>query len=96
VGLYRIAQQAIANLVRHAGAGHAFVWLMQEPGRLRLRIEDDGAGFDASAVPSERFGLVGMSERARLLGGTLTVESSPGAGTAIDVAIPLRPAGAGA
>ena len=63
---------------------------------MRLRIEDDGAGFDPSAVPAGRFGLVGMSERARLMGGTLTVESAPGAGTAIDVTVPLGAAGAGA
>jgi two-component system, NarL family, sensor kinase len=95
VGLYRIAQQAVANLVGHARAGSALVRLIREPGRLRLRIEDDGVGFDPSSVPAGRFGLVGMSERARLLGGTLTVESAPGAGTAIDVAVPLTAAGAG-
>src|SRR6478752_1568255 len=95
VGLYRIAQQAVANLVGHARAGSALVRLIREPGRVRLRIEDDGAGFDPSAVPTGRFGLVGMRERARLLGGTLTVESAPGAGTAIDVTVPLGAAGAG-
>jgi two-component system, NarL family, sensor kinase len=96
VGLYRIAQQAVTNLARHAEARHALVRLIHEPDRLRLRIEDDGDGFDPSAVPPGRFGLVGMSERARLLGGTLTVESAPGAGTAIDVTVPVHTAGAGA
>jgi len=96
VGLYRIAQQAVTNLARHAGARHALVRLIHEPDRLRLRIEDDGAGFDPSAVPPGRFGLLGMSERARLLGGTLTVESAPGAGTAVDATVPLHTAGAGA
>jgi signal transduction histidine kinase len=53
-------------------------------------VEDDGVGFDPATVPAGRFGLVGMSERARLLGGALTVESTPGGGTAIDVTVPLR------
>jgi len=97
VGLYRIAQQAVANVVRHAGARRAVVRLIHEPGLVRLRIVDDGTGFHPSSVPAGRFGLVGMRERARLLGGTLTIGSSPGAGTAIDVAVPLHaPAGAGA
>jgi two-component system, NarL family, sensor kinase len=90
VGLYRIAQQALANVARHADASHASVRLTHELQRVRLRIEDDGIGFEPSAVPSGRFGLVGMSERARLLGGTLTVESSPDGGTAVDVVVPLR------
>jgi len=95
VGLYRIAQQAVANVVRHAGARRAVVRLIHEPGLVRLRIVDDGAGFHPSSVPAERFGLLGMRERARLLGGTLTIGSAPGAGTAIDVAVPLHtPAGA--
>jgi two-component system, NarL family, sensor kinase len=88
-GLYRIAQQALANAGRHAFATHVTIRLTREPGRLRLRVEDDGVGFDPSSVPRDRFGLVGMSERARLLGGSLTVESSPGAGTAIDVVVPV-------
>ena len=96
VGLYRIAQQAVANLVRHARAKHAVVRLIHEPERLRLRIEDDGIGFDPSAVPPGRFGLVGMRERARLLGGTLTVDTAPSAGTAIEVAVPRPAVGAGA
>lgn len=91
-GLYRIAQQALANAARHASASRVVVHVAREPARVHLRIEDDGTGFDPAAVPPDRFGLVGMNERARLLGGTLTVESSPGSGTAIDAVLPLRAA----
>jgi two-component system NarL family sensor kinase len=96
-GLYRIAQQAVANSVRHAAASRVAVRLTWSPDAVGLRVEDDGDGFDPTAVPGDRFGLVGMQERARLLGGTLRVESAPGAGTAIDVRIPIgvRPAQSG-
>jgi two-component system NarL family sensor kinase len=89
VGLYRIAQQTLANIARHAGASRVTVRLIRAAEQVRLRIEDDGTGFDSSSVPPGRFGLIGMSERARLLGGTLTVESTPERGTAIDVIVPL-------
>jgi len=89
VGLYRIAQQALANVARHAGASRVTVRLAREPQRVRLRIEDDGTGFDPSTDHPGRFGLIGMSERARLLSGTLTVESTRHRGTAIDVIVPL-------
>ena len=56
---------------------------------MRLRVEDNGVGFDPTALPPDRFGVVGMGERARLLGGTLTIETSPGRGTAIEVVVPL-------
>ena len=88
-GLYRIAQQALANAVRHARAETIVVRLTRDLDGVRLRIEDDGIGFDPAAVPSDRFGLVGMRERARLLGGTLVVESAPDAGTVIDVLVPV-------
>jgi two-component system NarL family sensor kinase len=90
VGLYRIAQQALANVTRHARASHATIHLRRTNGVVSLRIEDDGAGFNPSGVPSGRFGLMGMRERARLLGGTFTVQSSPGGGTVVEVAVPLR------
>jgi two-component system NarL family sensor kinase len=89
VGLYRIAQQALANVLRHAGPARALVRLTLEAGRVRLRVEDNGVGFDPTALPPDRFGVVGMGERARLLGGTLTIETSPGRGTAIEVVVPL-------
>ena len=88
-GLFRIAQQALANADHHARARSVVVRLTREPDAVRLRIEDDGAGFDPADVPSDRFGLVGMRERARLLGGTLVVESAPDAGTVIDVVVPV-------
>ncbi|MGH7503683.1 MAG: histidine kinase [Longimicrobiales bacterium] len=90
VGLYRITQQALANVLRHAGAARAAIRLDRAPGRVRLRVEDDGNGFEPDTVPPNRFGLVGMGERARLLGGRLTIETSPGVGTVVDVEIPLR------
>jgi two-component system, NarL family, sensor kinase len=89
VGLYRIAQQALANVVRHAGPARAVIRLTVGPEEARLRVEDDGVGFDPTALPADRFGVIGMGERARLLGGTLTIETAPGSGTAIDVVVPL-------
>jgi signal transduction histidine kinase len=79
--------------MRHADACRIVVRLTRRDHGIGLRVEDDGTGFEPTDVPSDRFGLVGMRERARLLGGTLTVESGPDAGTAIEVAIPtiVRP-----
>jgi len=88
-GLYRVAQQAVLNAVRHAQARRITVSLARRERELSLRVEDDGTGFEPTEVPSDRFGLVGMRERARLLGGSLTVESAPDAGTAIEVRIPV-------
>jgi two-component system, NarL family, sensor kinase len=93
VGLYRIAQQALANVVRHAGPARAVIRLTVSPEEARLRVEDDGVGFDPTARPADRFGVIGMGERARLLGGSLTIETAPGSGTAIDVVVPLGQAG---
>jgi two-component system, NarL family, sensor kinase len=90
VALYRICQEALANVARHTGAGQVDVRLVATPEQVRLVVEDDGRGFDASAVPGERHGLVGMNERARMLGGSLEVRSSPGAGTRVEVTVPLE------
>jgi len=89
VGLYRVAQEALTNVARHAGARHATLRLVTTPDQVRLTIEDDGRGFDPSRVPRGRYGLVGLSERAKLLGGVLRLESSPGAGTRVEVLVPL-------
>jgi two-component system NarL family sensor kinase len=90
VALYRICQEALTNIAHHAGAGHVTVRLVATPGQVRLTIEDDGRGFDASETFGERHGLVGMNERARMLGGSLELSSSPGAGTRIEATAPLE------
>jgi two-component system NarL family sensor kinase len=90
VGLYRIAQEALNNVLRHAGAGRAIVRLESSLERVRLTVEDDGRGFDPGQVAAGRYGLVGLNERAKLLGGVFRLESSPGAGTRIEVEIPLE------
>ncbi len=90
VALYRICQEALANVVRHAEAGRAEVRLVATPGRVQLVVEDDGRGFDASNIPVNRHGLVGMNERARMLGGRIEIYSSPGAGTSIEATVPLE------
>lgn len=87
-GLYRIAQQAVTNAVRHSGARHVAIRLTSASNGVHLRVEDDGTGFDPAAVPGDRFGLVGMRERARLLGGDLELETAPDAGTVVTVIIP--------
>jgi two-component system, NarL family, sensor kinase len=89
VGLYRIAQEALANVTRHAGATSASVRLDARPDRVILTIEDTGRGFDVDEPHPGRFGLTGMSERAKLLGGTLEVESTAGVGTRVRAIVPL-------
>ena len=88
VGLYRIAREALQNALRHAKASFIILRLESPPGRVRLTVQDDGKGFSESGTEG-RFGLVGMRERARLLGGAFQVESSPGAGTRVTVEVPL-------
>jgi two-component system NarL family sensor kinase len=88
--LYRICQEALTNVARHAGAERAAVRLVATPDRVRLVVEDDGRGFDASEVPEDRHGIVGMRERAEVLGGTLEVRSGPGEGTRIEATVPLE------
>jgi signal transduction histidine kinase len=92
--LYRIAQEALTNVVRHAQARNVGVLLEVRDTFVLLIIEDDGKGFDVSwtmgsHVHQGNLGLYGMRERAALLGGTLTVESAPGEGTSVFAQIPL-------
>jgi two-component system NarL family sensor kinase len=89
-GLYRIAQEALTNIARHAEAKHVTLELVIQPGKIELTVEDDGIGFEADQLPEGRFGLVGLNERARLLGGSLTVCSAPDEGTTLNITIPLE------
>jgi two-component system, NarL family, sensor kinase len=89
-GLFHIAREALTNVARHAGTGSASVLLERDADRVELRIMDEGVGFELGAVPPDRYGLVGMSERARLLGGELQVASEMGKGTTIVVDVPVR------
>jgi two-component system NarL family sensor kinase len=88
-GLYRVAQEAITNALRHAAAKHIEVALVTQPGLVRLTVADDGRGFEPQAIPKDRYGLIGLNERARLLGGALELQSSPGEGTRVEVKVPL-------
>jgi signal transduction histidine kinase len=81
---YRVAAEALTNVVRHAGARSIRVTLEESASQASLLIADDGCGFDtAAASAADRFGLQGMRERARMVGGVLDVESAPGKGTAV-------------
>ncbi len=89
-GLYRIAQEALTNIRRHANARHVAIRLATEPDRVELMVEDDGRGFDPARVPKGRYGLIGLNERVKLLGGALQMDSRPGAGTRLRVIVPLE------
>jgi signal transduction histidine kinase len=90
IALYRMAQEALANATKHASPKAVSILIHRTPTEVRLVVEDDGKGFDASEILSEtQLGLVGMRERAHLAGGSMTVESSPGNGTTICVSVPL-------
>ncbi len=91
---YRIVQEALSNVDRHARASTVTVRLWVEGGWLQLRVTDDGVGFDLAAQGSSgdraTLGLVGMAERAELVGGRLRVASRPGGGTTVGAAIPIE------
>lgn len=87
---FRIAQAAVSNVLRHAAARKITVDLNQEPDGIHLWVRDDGIGFDVTLLrsPAETLGVVSMHERAALLGGRVSIQSSPGAGTEVYAFIP--------
>ncbi len=90
--MYRIVQEAVNNAVKHGKPNRIGVALASRPGSVVLSIEDDGIGFDQEGIvrSGKGFGLVGMRERAALVGGKLEIESQPGAGTTILVRLPVN------
>lgn len=95
IALYRFVQEALTNVTRHAHAQHVSVVLKRQRTEILAIIEDNGVGFDVAKVMgaptlADRLGLFGMQERAALLGGTLTIESSPTAGTTLFITLPLE------
>jgi len=93
---FRVAQEAVTNIRRHAGARQATLSLSESAGALRLRVSDDGAGFDVAAAcrrahSGGSFGLLGMQERVALVGGQLEFNSKPGQGTELRAHFPLAP-----
>ena len=90
--LFRIAQETLHNVQKHAGAHTVWVKLSQREGTITLQIRDDGRGFDAtSGVRATAVGLVGIQERALALGGQFRIRTAPGEGTEISVTLPLSP-----
>ncbi len=94
IALYRIAQEALSNVAQHAKARSAAVRLSQHGDRLRLTVEDDGSGVDLARRNGDGrrmgLGLIGMNERAQLLGGSLKLTSSPGCGMRVEVELPAN------
>jgi PAS domain S-box-containing protein len=89
--LYRVVQEALTNVLRHAGARQVSLVLQWSSGQAAVVVEDDGLGFDAESPTASagRLGLLGMRERVGLVGGTLTIESAPGRGTTVIARVPL-------
>jgi signal transduction histidine kinase len=92
--LYRIVQEALTNVLKHAQADKVSILVEQRRNHVLLIVEDNGKGFDVETMlgvsqGQSRLGVLGMQERTALLGGTLEIESSPGAGTAVLVRLPM-------
>ncbi|MCB2039422.1 MAG: ATP-binding protein, partial [Rhodoferax sp.] len=94
--VFRIVQEALTNVVRHAQARHVHVAIrLESPDQLQVQIRDDGVGFDVAAMrrrasEGNSIGVLGMQERATLVGGQLTITSAPGQGCTVTVACPIR------
>jgi signal transduction histidine kinase len=88
--LFRIASEALTNVRKHAGAGEVTLRLEATRAGLRLTIEDTGSGFRARGARRRGFGLLGIEDRARAVGGRARIRSAPGRGTTVAVTIPLK------
>lgn len=93
--IYRVAQEALVNVMRHAQATQVEIALVATPASVVLHVQDDGRGLAADA-PAQGFGLLGATERAAALGGSFETRSAPGCGTQVRMHLPLRMAGAAA
>ncbi|MFQ5577981.1 MAG: sensor histidine kinase, partial [Anaerolineae bacterium] len=92
--VFRVVQEAITNIARHAQARHVIILLTRKESRLIVRVEDDGIGFNPAGVMNGRrqaWGLRGMEERITLLGGNFSLNSHPGSGTLVLADVPLNP-----
>ena len=91
--LFRVAQEALTNVARHAQASQAEVWIQKLDGAICMKIKDNGKGFQTERVlhgkRKNRLGLLGMRERLEMVGGNITIESTPGTGTTIQAELPL-------
>jgi signal transduction histidine kinase len=92
--VYRIVQEALRNVAKHAGKATVRITLVGSPHKLRLSIQDSGVGFDARAVAGKGgLGLVSIEERARLIRGSFSLKTQPGDGVLIAIEAPLEPEG---
>ena len=94
--LFRVAQEALTNVARHACATHVRISISKIPGAIRMEIADNGKSFVVEKTlqkgNNQRLGLVGMRERIEMVGGSLTIESAPGTGTTVRAEVPFKPA----
>jgi signal transduction histidine kinase len=91
VVLFRIVQESLTNITRHAGATQVKVCVQGKGSQLLVSIQDDGAGFDVnSAISGKTLGLLGMRERAMAIDGTMQIIGDAGVGTTVEVSIPLK------
>jgi signal transduction histidine kinase len=88
ITLYRIIQEALTNVARHAGATTVNISVRHAADCCRIVIQDDGAGFDVATIQTKSLGLLGMRERTRQIGGVLAIHSAPGKGTRLEVSLP--------
>jgi signal transduction histidine kinase len=100
IAIFRIIQESLTNIIKHAHATHANIYLRFEEKNVRIHVRDNGIGFDLERAKQQRtsrpsLGLAGMQERAALLGGTVSVQSRPGYGTEVEALIPYHHNGAG-
>jgi signal transduction histidine kinase len=89
VALFRVAQEALNNILKHARAKHVRIEVFTSERDIMLEVHDDGLGFDPLAAPRGRWGMTTMRERVQAAGGELRVESAPGAGTRVVAKVPL-------
>jgi two-component system sensor histidine kinase UhpB len=91
--MFRVAQEALVNAVKHSDAAHIWVDLTGGPFSVALTITDDGKGFDVNGLPNAGLGLISMRERVGSVGGVLEIHATPGAGTRLRVTLPNQASG---